>query len=68
MSKRTGLYPRVRVDARGRGMVSQAGGLLLTDTVRASGLDAALSAALAPWRKPLARHDPAGSRHCLYGS
>jgi hypothetical protein len=33
--------------------------VLLTDTVAAAGLDAALSAALAPWRKPLAVHDPA---------
>jgi hypothetical protein len=31
---------------------------LLTDTVAAAGLDGALSAALAPWRKPLAVHDP----------
>jgi len=33
--------------------------VLLTRTARVSGLDAALSEALAPWRKPLARHDPA---------
>ena len=60
MKKRTGLYPPVRVDARGRGVVSQAGGLLLVDAVRASGLDVALSGALAPWRKPgMARHGPA---------
>lgn len=59
MKKATGLYPRVRVDARGSGVVSQAGGLLLTSAVRVSGLDGELSRALAPWRKPLARHDPA---------
>ncbi len=59
MMKRTGLYPWVRVDGRGSGVVSQAGGLLLTDAVRVSGLGAALSRVLAPWRKPLARHDPA---------
>jgi hypothetical protein len=40
-------------------VVSQAGGLLLTGAVRASGLDAELSRVLAPWRNPLARHDPA---------
>ena len=57
--KTTGLYRSVRVDARGAGVVSQAGGLLLADAVRVSGLDAELSRALAPWRKPLARHDPA---------
>ena len=43
MSKRSGFYPRVRVDGAGKGVVSQAGGSLLTDTVRASGLDRALS-------------------------
>jgi hypothetical protein len=36
-----------------------AGGVLLTEAVRVSGLDRALSAALGPWRKPLAVHDPA---------
>ena len=37
MKKRTGFYPRVRVDTAGSGVVSQAGGVLLTETVRASG-------------------------------
>jgi hypothetical protein len=32
--------------------------VLLTETVAAAGLDAALSAALVPWRKPFAVHDP----------
>jgi hypothetical protein len=58
VSQRSGFYPRVRVDGAGKGVVSHAGGALLTATVRASGLDVALSAALAPWRKPLAVHDP----------
>jgi hypothetical protein len=40
-------------------VVSQAGGVLLTETVRVVGLDRELSAALAPWRRPLAVHDPA---------
>ena len=39
--------------------MGQAGGVLLTSTVRAAGLDVALREALAPWRAPLARHDPA---------
>jgi hypothetical protein len=39
-------------------LVSQAGSVLLVETVRRSGLDAAMSAALAPWRKPRAVHDP----------
>jgi Transposase DDE domain group 1 len=38
--------------------VSQAGGVALVETVRAAGLDRALSMALARWRKPTARHDP----------
>ena len=59
MMKRSGLYPRVGVDAAGSGVVSQAGGVALVDTVRACGLDRALSQALAPWRKPTAVHDPA---------
>jgi hypothetical protein len=40
-------------------VVSRAGGLLLTDAVWLSCLDKELSRALARWRKPLARHDPA---------
>lgn len=39
-------------------MVSQAGVVLLVETVRTSGLDTAMSAAMAPWRKPRAVHDP----------
>ena len=59
MKKTTGFYPRLSVDAGGGSAVSQAGGVLLTSTVRASGLDLALSRALRPWRPQLARHDPA---------
>jgi hypothetical protein len=40
-------------------VVSQAGGVLLTQTARTVGLDQALSVALAPWRAPTAVHDPA---------
>ncbi len=58
MRNRGGLCPRVRVDAVGSGIVSQAGGVLLVDTARATGLDRALSVALARWRKRLAVHDP----------
>jgi hypothetical protein len=46
------------VDTATVSTVGQAGGVLLTQTVRAAGLDDALSAALAPWRKPMAVHDP----------
>lgn len=58
MSKRIGSYPRVLVSGGGCGVVGQAGGVLLVETARRAGLDAALSAALAPWRKPRAVHDP----------
>lgn len=54
----TGFYPSVRVDAAGDGVVSQAGGAILTSMVKASGLAAGLSEALEPWRKPFATHDP----------
>ncbi|WP_329571089.1 IS1380 family transposase [Kitasatospora sp. NBC_01266] len=54
----TGSYPRVRVEGNGRGVVSQAGSVLLVETVRKSGLDTTLSAALQRWRKPRAVHDP----------
>ena len=59
MRKRTGFYPRVRVGEPDPSAVSLAGGVLLTDAVTVSGLDVALRAGLARWRKPLAIHDPA---------
>lgn len=59
MKKRSGLYPRVHTDATGSGVVSQAGGVTLVETIRAAGMDAAMSQALSPWRKPSAVHDPA---------
>jgi hypothetical protein len=42
-------------------VVSQAGAVLLVETVRKTGLDTAISAALTPWRKPRAVHDPGKS-------
>ncbi|PWJ02311.1 IS1380 family transposase [Streptomyces sp. NWU49] len=58
MKQPIGSYPHVRVQGDGRTVVSQAGSVLLVETVRKSGLDQAISAALAPWRKPRAVHDP----------
>lgn len=58
MRNSTGSYPRLRADATGEKLVSRGGAVLLVETVRKVGLDRALSAALAPWRKPLAVHDP----------
>ncbi|AJE41147.1 IS1380 family transposase [Streptomyces nodosus] len=51
-------YPRVRVQGDGRQVVSQAGSVLLVETVRKAGLDQVISAVLAPWRRPRALHDP----------
>ncbi|MDH6119707.1 hypothetical protein ABH930_004468 [Kitasatospora sp. GAS204A] len=58
MKNRSGSYPRVRISGGSTGVVSQAGGVLLVETARKSGLDAALSASLTPWRKARAVHDP----------
>jgi len=49
---------RVAVSADGRGLVSQAGAVLLWETMRVTGLGRGLSAALEPWRAPRAAHDP----------
>jgi hypothetical protein len=59
VSKRSGFYPCPVADTAGQKVVSQAGGLLLTETVRAVGLDRELASALAPWRPRNAVHDPA---------
>ncbi len=58
MKQPTGSYPHVRVQGDGRAVVSQAGSVLLIETVRKTGLDQAMSQVLAPWRKPRAVHDP----------
>ena len=52
MKKRIGSYPRVRVEGGSRGVVSQAGAVLLVETLRKIVLDTAISAALMPWCKP----------------
>jgi hypothetical protein len=46
------------VSADGRGLVSQAGAVLLWETMRVTGLGRGLSAALEQWRAPRAVHDP----------
>jgi Transposase DDE domain group 1 len=58
------VYPTARnhkimVSADGSGIVSQAGGLLLTRTLRAAGLDRGLEVALERWRPGRAVHSPA---------
>lgn len=52
------MRPWLKVIAGGESLISSAGGVLLTDTARACGLDRALSVGLRPWRAKLAVHDP----------
>jgi hypothetical protein len=54
----TARRPKIVVSADGTEIVSQAGGLLLAQTLRAAGLDRGLPAALERWRAPRAVHDP----------
>ncbi len=54
----TARRPKITVSVDGPGIVSQAGALLLTQTLRLTGLDRGLSAGLARWRSPRAVHDP----------
>ena len=46
------------MSADGRGLVSQAGAVLLWETMRVTGLGRGLSESLARWRAPRAVHDP----------
>jgi hypothetical protein len=48
----------VTVSADGKGLVSQAGAVLLWETLRVTGLARGLSENLARWRAPRAVHDP----------
>jgi hypothetical protein len=56
--KNTASRPKITVSADGRGLVSQAGMLVLVETVRATGMGRGLTAGLARWRPPRAVHDP----------
>lgn len=47
------------VESTRESLVSSAGGVLLRQTLRCSGLEKSMSAALAPWRAPRSVHDPA---------
>lgn len=58
MGNSTGPYPSLSVDTTGTGIVSQAGAVALLRAAEKTGLTTALSAALSPWRKPSATHDP----------
>jgi hypothetical protein len=50
--------PKITVSADGKGLVSQAGSLLLAETARVTSLGQGLAGALARWRAPRAVHDP----------
>ena len=56
--KNSARTARVAVSADGRGLVSQAGSVLLWETMRVTGLGRGLSQGLARWRAPRAVHDP----------
>jgi Transposase DDE domain group 1 len=58
VKQRSGPYPALAVDGQGSSVVPNAGAVVLLRTAETVGLTAALSAAVAPWRRPLARHDP----------
>ena len=58
MKQRSRFYPRPQVACGSVSAVGQAGGVLLTETIRAAGLDAGLHTGLARWRRPGAVHDP----------
>jgi len=59
VKKVIGFYPCPDIDTTATTVVSNAGTLLLAETIGKVGLDRALSAALEPWRPRLAVHDPA---------
>jgi hypothetical protein len=54
----TACRPKITVSADGKGLVSQAGVLLLAETLRVTGLGEGLADGLARWRAPRAVHDP----------
>jgi len=59
VKQRNRFYPRPTVTSGAVSAVGQAGGVMLTETIRAAGLDVGLSGGLARWRRPGAVHDPA---------
>jgi hypothetical protein len=56
--KTIGRKAKIVVSGDGAGIVCQAGGLLLVETLRATGLERGLSAAMGRWRPSRAVHDP----------
>ena len=56
--KNTVRRPKITASADGKGIVPQAGALLLAETLRVTGLGQGLAAGMARWRSPRAVHDP----------
>ena len=56
--KNSACRPKITVSADGKGIVSQAGVLLLAETLRVTGLGQGLTDGLARWRAPRAVQDP----------
>lgn len=56
--KTSSKFPRVVLDPVSESLLSSAGGVLLRQTARVSGLDRLLSQALLPWARARAVHDP----------
>jgi len=56
--KDKGRRPWLSVITGGESLVSHAGGTLLVEVARRSGLARELSSGLGPWRRPFAIHDP----------
>jgi hypothetical protein len=54
----TARRPKITVSADGKGLVSQAGAVLLAEAARITGLSVGLSGGLGQWRAPRAVHDP----------
>ena len=54
----TARHPKITVSADGKGIVSQAGALLLTETLRVTGLGAGPGGRAGRWQAPRAVHDP----------
>jgi hypothetical protein len=54
----TAARPKIMVSADGKGLVSQAGAVLLAQAMQVTGLDRGLREALGRWRAPRAVHDP----------
>jgi hypothetical protein len=57
-TQNTARRPKITVSADGKGLVSQAGTLLLAEATRVTGLREGMAGALARWRAPRAVHDP----------